>query len=302
MSIDFDQQVAIVTGAGRGMGREIALRLARRGAKVLVNDYGGAASTLAAGSAEVAEAVAQEIRDAGGEAVADASSVSDPGAAARIVDAAVAAFGRVDVLVNNAGGALVGDLDAFEDAQIEGVLRANLIGPYMLMRRVWPVMRAQGYGRIVNIMSGAMLGMAGAVAPYAAGKAGLMGLNAEAAIQGAPLGIRVNGACPVAYSRLAKGGPPEIADWLKRNYPPGLAAEAVVYLCSRENPANGEIFNLGGGRVSRYAMFGNGGVYEADLTAEALGGRIAEVRDMGSARLLERNEHNSRPLPSDPVS
>jgi NAD(P)-dependent dehydrogenase (short-subunit alcohol dehydrogenase family) len=285
MSIRFDGQAAIVTGAGRGMGRDIAQMLARRGAKVLVNDYGGAASTLTRGSIEVAQSVADGIVAEGGVAVADGSMVGTGEAAAAMVDRAMAAFGRVDILVNNAGGAVVGALDAFEDAEIEGVLRTNLIGPYMLMRRAWPIMRAQGYGRIVNIMSGAILGL-GAHAPYAAGKAGLMGLNADAALQGKAFGVAVNGVCPVAYSRLAKGGPQEIADRLKQNYPPALVAEAVVFLCSRQNPATGEIFHVGGGRVSRYAMFGNEGFYDAALTAESLAAHFDQARDLGRAHPL----------------
>jgi NAD(P)-dependent dehydrogenase (short-subunit alcohol dehydrogenase family) len=299
MTLRFDGQVAIVTGAGRGMGRDMAQKLARRGARVLVNDYGGAASTLTAGSIDVAQSVAEGIVAEGGQAVADGAMVGTGESARAIVDHAMAAFGRVDILVNNAGGSLVGDLDAFEDAEIEGVLRANFIGPYMLMRRAWPIMRAQGYGRVVNIMSGAMLGM-GQVAPYAAGKAGLTGLNADAAIQGRPHNILVNGVCPVAYSRLAKGGPQEQADWLKRHYPPALVAEAVVYLCSRENDATGQIYNVGGGKVARYAMFGNQGFYDAELTAEALAAHIDEVRDMSRAELLSSNEHSKRPLPAPP--
>jgi NAD(P)-dependent dehydrogenase (short-subunit alcohol dehydrogenase family) len=285
MTIRFDGQAAIVTGAGRGMGRDIAQMLARRGAKVLVNDYGGAASTLTPGSIDVAQGVADGIVAEGGVAIADGSMVGTGEAAAAMVDKAMAAFGRVDILVNNAGGAVVGALDAFEDAEIEGVLRTNLIGPYMLMRRAWPIMRAQGYGRIVNIMSGAILGL-GAHAPYAAGKAGLMGLNADAALQGKAFGVQVNGVCPVAYSRLAKGGPQEIADRLKQNYPPALVAEAVVYLCSRENAASGEIFHVGGGRVARYALFGNEGFYDAALTAESLAAHFDQVRDLGRAQPL----------------
>jgi NAD(P)-dependent dehydrogenase (short-subunit alcohol dehydrogenase family) len=299
MTIRFDGQAAIVTGAARGMGRDMAEKLARRGARVLLNDYGGAASTLTPGSIDVAQAAVDRITAEGGVAVADGTMVGTGEAARAIVDHAMAEFGRVDILINNAGGSLVGDLDAFEDHEIEGVLRANFVGPYMLMRRVWPIMRAQGYGRIVNIMSGAMLGM-GQVAPYAAGKAGLIGLNADAAIQGKPLGIGVNGVCPIAYSRLAKGGPQEQADWLKQYYPPALVAEAVVYLVSRENEATGEIYNVGGGRVARYAMFGNEGFYDAALTAESLAAHMAGVRDMGGARLLERNGHASRPLPATP--
>lgn len=294
MTLRFDDQVAIVTGAGRGMGRDIAQQLARRGAKVLVNDYGGAASTLTPGSIEVAQGVVEGIVAEGGLAIADSSMVGTGESAAAIVARAMEAFGRVDILVNNAGGSVVGELDAFEDAEIEGVLRTNLIGPYMLMRRAWPIMRAQGYGRIVNIMSGAILGL-GRHAPYAAGKAGLIGLNADAALQGAAFGVLVNGVCPVAYSRLAKGGPQEIADRLKQHYPPALVAEAVVYLCSRENPATGEIFHVGGGRVARYALFGNEGFYDPQLTAESLAAHFDQARDLTSVAPVAGGDTGLRP-------
>jgi NAD(P)-dependent dehydrogenase (short-subunit alcohol dehydrogenase family) len=293
MTIRFDGQVAIVTGAGRGMGRDMAQMLARRGAKVVVNDYGGAASTLVSGSLDVAQSVADGIVAEGGQAVANGDSVGTGEAATAIVQQAMEVFGRVDILVNNAGGSVVGALDAFEDHEIEGVVRTNLMGPYMLMRRVWPIMRAQGYGRIVNIMSGAMLGM-GQVAPYAAGKAGLIGLNADAAIQGKALGIGVNGVCPVAYSRLAKGGPQGASDWLKQGYPPALVAQAVVYLCSRDNTASGEIYNVGGGRVSRYAMYANDGFYDPALTAESLATHMDQARDMAAARDSRDAQHFSR--------
>jgi NAD(P)-dependent dehydrogenase (short-subunit alcohol dehydrogenase family) len=167
--IHFDGQVAIVTGAGRGMGRTHALLLASRGACVVVNDYGGDPSTLHPGTIDAAQSVVDEITEAGGQAVADGTMIGTGAAAGAVVDHALDAFGRVDMLVNNAGGALIGDIDAFADDEIEGVLRTNLIGPYMLMRRVWPHLRAQSYGRIVNIMSSATLGI-GNIAAYAAGK------------------------------------------------------------------------------------------------------------------------------------
>jgi NAD(P)-dependent dehydrogenase (short-subunit alcohol dehydrogenase family) len=169
--IRLDDRVAIVTGAGRGMGRTHALLLAERGARVLANDYGGAQSTLIPGTISQAQAVVDEIRAAGGEAEANAAMVGTGQSAREMVEHALDAFGRVDILVNNAGGSLIGEPDAFDDEEIEGVLRTNFIGPYMLLRRVWPLMRAQGYGRIVNVMSSAVLG-AGHLGPYAAGKAG----------------------------------------------------------------------------------------------------------------------------------
>lgn len=281
--IRFDGQVAIVTGAGRGMGRSIALSLAKRGCKVVVNDYGGSASTIKAGSVEVAQRVVEEIVAAGGQAVAEGSSVGTGASADAIVAAAMGAFGRVDILVNNAGGTIVGPLDAHEDEAIEGVVRTNLIGPYMLMRRVWPLMRAQNYGRVVNVMSSAMLGIGG-IAPYAAGKAGLFGLTSDAAIQGREHNIRVNGVNPVSASRLSKGGPQE--EWLKQHFPPHLAAEAIAFLCSSACNVSGEAFAIGGGRIARSAFFTGHGYRDEALTAESVAAHMEEARNLDGARLL----------------
>lgn len=175
--LNFEGQVAIVTGAGRGIGRATALALAKRGAKVLVNDYGGKFDTMTPGSRDVAQSVVDEIIEAGGEAAADASSVGTGESAQAIVDAAVKAFGRVDILVNNAGGSRPWhNIDEDLDDAIEGVVRSNLLGSMMLMRRVWPLMRAQNYGRIVNISSNTVLGMQGVLA-YVPQKAASSGLQ-----------------------------------------------------------------------------------------------------------------------------
>lgn len=284
--IDFAGQVAIVTGAGRGIGRETALALARRGAHVLVNDYGGGGDTISPGDIGVAQSVVDEIVGAGGQAVADATSVGTGAGADAIVRHAMAAFGRVDILVNNAGGSLgIIALEEDTDEQVEGVLRTNLIGPYMLIRRVWPIMRQQGHGRVVNVLSGAMVGMAGTAA-YSAGKSGLIGLTNTAAIEGAAHGILVNGVWPIAYTRLAgKLEDAAMFEWMKQ-FPPGLVAEAIVYLCSNANGASGEMFSVGGGRVGRNALFGAPGFYDADLTAETLAANIATARDLTGASVI----------------
>lgn len=293
--IRFDDQVVIVTGAGRGMGRATALEFARRGAKVLVNDYGGEPSTIDPGGADVAQSVVDEIVAAGGEAVADASSVGTGESAAAIVGKAVDRWGRVDALVNNAGGTLIGSLSEYADDQIEGVLRSNFIGPYMLMRRCWPHFQAQGYGRVVNIMSSAMLGI-GMIAPYSAGKSGLIGLTAEAAIEGKAFNTLVNGILPAGRSRLTEKSAPDSARWLARYFHPELVAQATVYLCSGANTeVTGEMFSAGAGRVARTAFTNAEGFHDADLTVEKLAANIARARDMADAVLVSSSwEENSR--------
>lgn len=284
--IRLDGRAAIVTGAGRGIGRAHALMLAARGARVLVNDYGGAQSTLSAGSISHAEAVAEEIRAAGGEAVANGAMVGTGAAAAAIVDHAMAAFGRVDILVNNAGGSLIGEPDAFSDDEIEGVLRANLIGPYMLLRRVWPLMRVQGHGRIVNTLSSAVLG-AGHLGPYAAGKAGLIGLTMDAAHDGRAHGILVNGILPTGASRLTETSQADAALWYRTHFQPEKVAAFVTWLCSDEADVSGELFNVGGGRVARVAMFDNAGLFDPAITPEAVAAGIGRIRDLGEPVLID---------------
>jgi NAD(P)-dependent dehydrogenase (short-subunit alcohol dehydrogenase family) len=293
--IRFDGQVVIVTGAGRGMGRATAKLLASRGAKVLVNDYGGDPSTIRSGGADVAQTVVDEIVAAGGEAIADANSVGTGASAEAIVGKAVGAWGRVDVLVNNAGGTLIGSLSDFSDDEIEGVLRANFIGPYMLMRRCWPHFKAQAYGRVVNIMSSAMLGI-GMIAPYAAGKSALIGLTNDAAIEGKAFGALVNGILPAGHSRLTEKSAPDAARWLERYFPPELVAQATAYLCSDANQSvTGEMFSVGAGRVARTAFFNATGFHDPALTIETLAANIDAARDMAKSVLINSSwEENSR--------
>jgi NAD(P)-dependent dehydrogenase (short-subunit alcohol dehydrogenase family) len=286
MGINFDAQVAIVTGAGRGIGRETALGLARRGARVVVNDYGGGMTTMSAGSIDVAQSVVDEIVAAGGIAIAEGSSVGTGASADAIVGRAIEAFGRVDILVNNAGGSVVSHFHLGTDEETEGVIRTNLIGPYMLMRRVWPFMMAQRHGRIVNVESGAVLGGMEKTGAYSAGKAGLIGISNVAATEGAPHDIRVNGVWPIGLTRLAGSlEDKSVLEWMQQ-FPPELVAEGIVYLCSSDNQATGEIFSIGGGRIARNGFFGSQGFYDRALTAESIGAHINDVRDMSNATLV----------------
>jgi NAD(P)-dependent dehydrogenase (short-subunit alcohol dehydrogenase family) len=254
---------------------------------VVANDHGGSRDTLTAGSADVAQAVVKEIGSFGGRAIADTTAVGTPSAADVIVGKAMDAFGRVDILVNNAGGGLgIVEIDQGTDDQVEGIIRTNLLGPYMLTRRVWPIMRAQKYGRIVYLMSGTLVGMVG-TGPYSAAKAGLIGLNNTVAIEGGPLGISSNGVWPVAYTRLAGDlKDPQLHEYMKQ-FKATLVAEGIIYLASRENAATGEMFTLGGGAVSRNALFGNSGIADLELTAEKLAENSDKARDLSDAALLQ---------------
>ena len=199
MSIDFHGRVAIVTGAGGGLGREHALALAARGARVVVNDVGASA---ASGSA-AADAVVDEIRRAGGEAMATAGSVTDEAAMRTMVEAAMAAWGRIDILVNNAGILRDKSFAKMELADFRLVLDVHVMGAVVCSHLVWPVMKAQKYGRIVMTTSSSGLYGNFGQANYGTAKMALVGLMQTLAIEGAKDGIRVNCLAPTAATRIS---------------------------------------------------------------------------------------------------
>ena len=204
MSLDFKNRVAIVTGAGNGLGREHALALARRGARVLVNDLGGAADGRG-GSASAAQRVVDEIVAAGGQALANAASVTDPAAVAAMVAQAMAAWGRVDVLVNNAG--ILRDKSfarmSLDDFRL--VVDVHLMGAVHCTQAVWPIMVAQKYGRVVMTTSSSGLYGNFGQSNYGAAKMALVGLMQTLSIEGAKHGIHVNCLAPTAATRMTEG-------------------------------------------------------------------------------------------------
>lgn len=285
-ALRFDHQVAIVTGAGGGIGLAIARELAARGARILVNDYGGDMYGRAGGS-ERAEQVAAELRGLGAEAVADGTPVGTFDAARAIVGAAMRAFGRIDMLVNNAGIALPGRITDYSERKLETVFRTNLFGPYALVREVWPVMCEQKYGRILGTASNAAFGI-GANAPYATTKAGLVGLTLDAAIEGRPHGIHVNAMMPTALTRLIEGIPDaDFVDWFRRHFPPQKVALGILPLLGRDSAVTGRIYALGGGRIARVAFTEARGWVEPNLTPELAAAHIAEIEDMTDAVVLD---------------
>jgi NAD(P)-dependent dehydrogenase (short-subunit alcohol dehydrogenase family) len=283
--IDFDGQVAIVTGAGGGLGLCIARELARRGAAVLVNDYGGD-TRGGSPNRERAETAAAAIRAAGGRAVADATAVGTPESARVIVARALKSFGQVDILVNNAGIARPCPFTEARDEDLELELRTNLLGPYALMRAAWVGMRARGYGRILNVSSNASLGI-GHNTSYATAKAGLLGLTLDTAAEGKALGICVNALMPVAYTRLIEGIPdPAFVAWFRKYMAPEKVAAAVAYFLSRESKTTGVILSAGGGRLARLVFAENEGLVNA-ADAEATRANLADVLDVSQVRVLE---------------
>jgi len=249
--IRFDGRVALVTGAGNGLGREHALLLAARGARVLVNDYGG--DTVGRGRSEgPAEAVAREIEAAGGEAAANAGSVAESADGTAMVEQALDLWGRIDVVVHNAGiGGGTGPFEDVRDEHVDAVFKTHLYGAIHVLRPAWRHMKAAGYGRIVNTSSSTALGVDGSF-DYPAAKAGLLGLTRSLAREGAPLGIKVNAIMPLAYTRMAAGVPnKEIRDWMSATFPAHRVAPLVAWLCHEDVPVSGDIFTVGGGRAAR---------------------------------------------------
>ena len=264
--VHFDGQVAIVTGAGGGLGYAVARELARRGAAVLVNDVGGSVQGEG-GSPQRADTAAAAIRAAGGRAEANAVAVGTPAAARAIVAHAVEAFGRVDILVNNAGIARPCPFSDAMDENLEREFRTNLLGPYALMRAAWNGMCERGYGRILNVSSNAAFGI-GHNTSYATTKAGLLGLTLDTAAEGKAHGILVNALMPVAHTRMIDGIPdPAFVAWFRKHMAPDKVAAAIAYFLSRESQVTGHILSSGGGRLGRIVFAANEG-YVGALDAE----------------------------------
>ncbi|GAB3030176.1 SDR family NAD(P)-dependent oxidoreductase [Mycobacterium bourgelatii] len=292
----FDGQVAVITGAGGGLGREYALLLASRGARVVVNDVGGSVTGEGANSetANPAYDTANEIQHHGGEAIADTHSVASPEGGQAIIEAALTAWGRIDILINNAG--IVGDAP-FEDMtaeRFEPLLDVHLRGAFHVTRPAWRVMRGQRYGRILNTCSAA--GILGAVnmSNYGAAKTGLIGLTRVLAAEGADHNIKVNAIAPIAYTRmlarsLESAAPPDdpaarailddLANQYLRKLDPALVAPVAAFLTHPDCPVSGEVYTVGAGHVSRFFIGRTRGFHRPALSVEDVRDHLDEIRD-----------------------
>ena len=280
MTYRFDDKVAIVTGAGGGLGRCHALELARRGCKVVVNDLGGAVDGTG-GSSEAAAQVVAEIEAAGGEAVANGGSVSDRAGAQSMVDAAVQRWGRVDVLINNAGVLRDKSFHKMELDDFQFVLDVHLMGSVNVTRAVWPLMREQNYGRIVVTSSPSGLYGNFGQANYGSAKLGLVGLMNTLKIEGARYNIRTNCIAPVAATRMTENLMPKEA---LANLGPELVTPAVVYLCTEDAP-NGVVVQAQGGKFSVACIVENAGVeLGTTATAEDIGTNFERIADLAGAK------------------
>jgi len=241
MSIRFDDQVAIVTGAGGGLGREYAIALAARGAKVVVNDLGG--SRDGAGHSDAARAVVAEIEAAGGEAIADGGDVSNYDHMQAMVAAAVGKWGRVDVLINNAGVLRDKTFAKMEPADFEFVVRVHLLGSAFATKACWDQFRTQSYGRVLMTSSSSGLFGNFGQSNYAAAKLGIAGLAKTLSLEGAKNDIRVNAIAPTAGTRMTEG---LFNDAMFDAFSPDKVAPAALFLVSRDAPT-GQIVGAGAG-------------------------------------------------------
>jgi NAD(P)-dependent dehydrogenase (short-subunit alcohol dehydrogenase family) len=280
MSIDFKGKVAIVTGAGAGLGRIHALELAKRGAKVVVNDLGSSVDG-SGGSSAAAQAVVEEIKKGGGEAIANGASVSDKKGAESIVADAVKAFGTVDILINNAGILRDKSFNKVSLEDFELIISVHLLGSVYVTKAAWPVMNEKGYGRIVMTTSSSGLYGNFGQSNYGAAKMGIIGLMNTLKIEGEKKNVKVNAIAPIAATRMTEnlGIPEEFFKKLK----PELVTPAVLYLCS-ENAPTGLIIEAGAGHYSKVAICEAKGKKLGDnVTPEDIEANISAITNMAGA-------------------
>jgi NAD(P)-dependent dehydrogenase (short-subunit alcohol dehydrogenase family) len=272
--LGFDGKVAIVTGAGGGLGRQHALLLASRGARVVVNDLGG--SVHGDGSDKgPAETVVAEITDQGGEAVAEGSSVATAEGGETLVNTAIDAFGRIDIVVNNAGILRDKTFHNMTPDLLDPVIDVHLKGAFHVTRPAWIKMREQGYGRVVNTSSNSgILGNFGQ-SNYGAAKMGLVGLTRVLAAEGAKYNIKVNAIAPLARTRMTEDLLGDAASRLD----PEAVSPVVVWLSHEDVPVSGEIFSVGGGRVARFFIGMTEGYFDPKLTVESVRDNVERIRD-----------------------
>jgi 3-hydroxy-3-methylglutaryl CoA synthase/NAD(P)-dependent dehydrogenase (short-subunit alcohol dehydrogenase family)/putative sterol carrier protein len=283
--ISFDGRVAIVTGAGAGLGRVYALELARRGAKVVVNDLGGARDGSGEGTASPADVVVTEIKDLGGEAVANYDNVATPEGGENIVKTALDTFGAVDILVNNAGILRDKSFLKMEPENWQVVLSVHLHGAYHVTRPAMVAMKEKGYGRIVMTTSAAGLYGNFGQTNYSAAKMGLVGMMNTLKLEGQKYDIKVNTIAPIAASRLTEDVmPPELFERSK----PEFVSPLVMLLASEACQDSGSIFNVGMGYFNRAAIHTGSGVQLGDLenlpTPEMIRENMDAINSLESAR------------------
>jgi len=280
MSIDFKGKVAIVTGSGGGLGRTHALELAKRGCKVVVNDLGGSMDG-SGGSSQAAQSVVAEIKAAGGDAIANGSSVSDKKGVENLVKETMAAYGRIDILINNAGILRDKSFKKMTLEDFELVVNVHLMGSVYCTAAVWPIMNEQNYGRIVMTTSPSGLYGNFGQANYGAAKLGVVGFMNTLKIEGQKTNIRINAIAPVAATRMTEN---LIPGAMLEKLGPELVTPGVVYLCSEDAPS-GTILQAQGGQFSVATIVESPWVNLGDkVSVEAVAENWAKITDLTAAK------------------
>ncbi|MDE2500395.1 MAG: SDR family NAD(P)-dependent oxidoreductase [Alphaproteobacteria bacterium] len=291
MAIRFDGKVAIVTGAGGGLGRAHALELAKRGAKVVINDLGGAVDGTG-GNSQAAEAVVAEIKAAGGTAIANGASVADDAGVAHLVKQTMEAFGRIDILVANAGILRDKSFSKMELKDFDAVMAVHLMGTVKPCKAMWQIMRDQQYGRIVVTTSSTGLYGNFGQTNYGAAKLSLVGFMNSLKLEGAKDNIKVNAVCPVAATRMTEAiMPPPMLEMLKPEY----VTPGVVFLASEEAPT-GAILTAAAGAFAAARIEETEGVHLGHkATADDVAANWAKIADFSNARpYLQGSEQSQK--------
>ena len=273
--LGYDGKVAIITGAGGGLGRQHALLMASRGALVVVNDLGGAVDGSGSDKG-AAQKVVDEIVALGGEAVADTNSVSTPEGGAAIVAGAVKAFGRVDIVINNAGILRDKSFHNMDPSLMNPVFDVHLKGAFHVTQPAFVLMREQGYGRIVSTSSAAGIFGNFGQTNYGAAKMGLVGFTRVLAVEGAKYNIKANAIAPLALTRMTES---LFSGAMAEKLQPGLISPIVAYLAHDECPVSGEVYSVGGGRVARVFIAETEGYHNPNLTMEDVRDNFTQIRN-----------------------
>ena len=286
--VSFENRVVIVTGAGNGLGKAYALELGKRGAKVVVNDLGGAVDGSGSGNSP-ADDVVNEIIENGGEAVANYDSVATKDGGESIVQTAVDSFGTVDAVINNAGILRDKSFANMTEEEFSLIIEVHLKGTYFVTQPAFKIMKENNYGRIVNVASpSGIFGNFGQT-NYGAAKMGIVGLTNVLAIEGAKYNIKVNVIAPTAYTRMTEALLPEDVGKL---FSAELVTPMVTYLASEACEPTHEIFGVAAGRFARIGIITHEGYVNTEATAEDIAGNIEEIRTItdGSYPLSNEDE------------
>ena len=275
-------RVVVVTGSGGGLGRQHALLFAQRGAKVVINDLGGSRDGTGAGS-EMADQVVQEIKDAGGEAVANYDNVATPDGGKAITQTALDAFGSIDIVVNNAGILRDVTFHKMDDAQWDSVVKVHLYGTYYVTRAAWPHMRENNYGRVIVTTSTSGLYGNFGQSNYGAAKLGVVGLINTLALEGRKYNVTANAIAPIAATRMTEDIMPEE---MLAALDPAFVSPLVVHLASEECTDSGEVVLAGGGNYARvHFMQATGATFPGIPSVDDIAAQWGQIMDMDGAQL-----------------